>query len=158
LLTFIYNFFVVKSNSQKESGQRLDWQSDPRPVRLSREEFDAVVAEAVSLLPEPLRQALGRVAIVTEDLPSPEMLAGSGQKPPLRQDMLLGLFVGPVLKDLSAMASAYYPPSIFLFQRNLERVCRTRPQLISQIRLTLHHELGHFLGLSEDDLAARGLK
>jgi predicted Zn-dependent protease with MMP-like domain len=45
-----------------------------------------------------------------------------------------------------------------LYQRNLERFARSRPELIEQIGVTLIHEVGHFLGLDEEELYARGLE
>ena len=42
--------------------------------------------------------------------------------------------------------------------RNLARRSADREELIEQLRITLFHEVGHFLGLDEDDLEARGLE
>jgi predicted Zn-dependent protease with MMP-like domain len=53
---------------------------------------------------------------------------------------------------------SHFPSSIVLFQRNLERAARTRDELLEQIRITLVHEVGHYLGLSEDELYERGLE
>ncbi len=44
-----------------------------------------------------------------------------------------------------------------LYQRNLERFARTREELIEQIGITVMHEVGHLIGLDEDDLWERGL-
>jgi predicted Zn-dependent protease with MMP-like domain len=46
---------------------------------------------------------------------------------------------------------------IVLFQKNLERFARTREELVEQIGVTVAHEVGHLLGLDEDDLFERGL-
>ena len=51
----------------------------------------------------------------------------------------------------------HLPASIVLFQRNLERFARDREELAEEIRVTLVHEVGHFLGLDEDELYERGL-
>jgi predicted Zn-dependent protease with MMP-like domain len=53
--------------------------------------------------------------------------------------------------------SSQLPPSIVLFQRNLERFVRSRAELAEEIRVTLVHEVGHYLGLDEDELYERGL-
>jgi predicted Zn-dependent protease with MMP-like domain len=44
-----------------------------------------------------------------------------------------------------------------LYQKNLERIAARREELIEQIGTTLVHEVGHFLGLDEEELWERGL-
>jgi predicted Zn-dependent protease with MMP-like domain len=44
-----------------------------------------------------------------------------------------------------------------LYQRNLERAASSRAELEEEIATTLVHEVGHFLGLDEEELWARGL-
>jgi predicted Zn-dependent protease with MMP-like domain len=46
---------------------------------------------------------------------------------------------------------------VVLFKKNLEKVCRDRDDLIEQIQITVRHEIGHHLGLSEEDLERLGL-
>jgi predicted Zn-dependent protease with MMP-like domain len=46
---------------------------------------------------------------------------------------------------------------VILFKRNLEKVCRDREELIDQIQITVRHEVGHHLGLSEEDMERLGL-
>ena len=70
---------------------------------------------------------------------------------------LFGLFTGPDLHELAEDHSAQLPPTIYLFQRNLERACPDTGSLREQIRVTLYHELGHLLGLDEDEVDAMGL-
>jgi predicted Zn-dependent protease with MMP-like domain len=52
---------------------------------------------------------------------------------------------------------SHFPSSIVLYQRNLERAARSREELVQEIGVTLVHEVGHFLGLDEDQLWERGL-
>ena len=46
---------------------------------------------------------------------------------------------------------------IYLFKRNLERMARDEAHLAEEIRITLFHEIGHLLGLDEDEVASMGL-
>ena len=46
---------------------------------------------------------------------------------------------------------------VVLFKRNLERMCRDTEDLIEQIQITVKHEIGHYLGLDEEDLERLGL-
>jgi len=90
-----------------------------------------------------------------EDLPRPAILRS--EDPPLRPD-ILGLFVGEGELDRSVMGPAAPLEAIFIYQRNLELFCATREDLVYEIHVTLVHELGHALGLEEEDLRERGIE
>jgi tetratricopeptide (TPR) repeat protein len=125
------------------------------PQFLSKEEFGAEVAKAVSELPPDMQRDLRGIPVVAEDLPSSTDLT-SGD-PPL-SPAILGLFRGPPLGEPCTPAG--HPPcrSVALYRRNLARVAKTREELLKQIRLTLHHEIGHLRGEDDLELAARGLE
>ena len=128
----------------------------PRPVALSPAAFDAAVEDALAELPEDVRRYLSNVAISVEDLPSDDDLGASD--PPL-SPAILGRFRGaPYGQKASMDPWSHLPSSIVLYQVNLERFARSRAELIEQIRVTLVHEVGHFLGLDEDELYTRGLE
>lgn len=130
----------------------------PLPVRMSRAEFDREVDRAASRLPRQFRKALDRVSVVLEDLPADE-LVDIGDRDELAPDML-GLFDGIPLSETSALGGGgddWRPNRIYLFQRNLERVALDRDDLREQIRITLWHELGHYLGFDEDGVDDLGL-
>jgi predicted Zn-dependent protease with MMP-like domain len=80
------------------------------------------------------------------------------QRPPLDPE-LLGLFVGVAIDGHSYLSTGgELPPRIYLFKRNLERTVTRSEDLTEQIRVTLYHELGHFLGMDEDDLDDAGYR
>ncbi len=125
------------------------------PARLSHGAFDDTVEEALAALPEQVRKYLANVAVVVEDLPADEDLLGS--EPPLPPS-ILGMFRGAPLGEKASMDPwSHFPSSIVLYQRNLERLGRDRARIVEEIRITLLHEVGHFLGLDERDLRERGL-
>lgn len=127
----------------------------PEPVSLSPDAFEAVVEAALAELPEPVRRWLGNVAVTVEDLPDPDDLSASD---PPHSPSILGIFRGaPVGQKASMDPWSHFPSSIALFQRNLERMARDREELVEEIRVTLLHEVGHFLGLDEDQLRELGL-
>jgi predicted Zn-dependent protease with MMP-like domain len=127
----------------------------PKPIALSSAAFDAAVEDALRSLPEPVRRYLSNVAITVEELPSDDDLRDSD--PPL-SPAILGIFRGaPYGQKASMDPWSHFPSSIVLYQRNLERFARDRRDLIEQIGVTLLHEVGHFLGLDEEELYARGL-
>ena len=109
---------------------------------MERSKFEALVEQAVNRLPRAFREKLTNVAIIVEDLP-PEEAECEG--------LLLGLFHGIPRTEKSVFYSSP-PDRIFLYQRNIEAVCRSEAEVRRQIRATLLHEVGHYFGLSEDEL------
>ncbi len=135
--------------------QRLEPQAFPLPPRFSEGEFDRVLKQAIARLPEEFRAALERVPVIVEPMPSRALC---GEDPRETPPDLLGLFTGASCLESSPDALPELPPTIHLFQRNLERACSHRRELAEQIEVTLYHELGHYLGFDEDGVADLGLE
>jgi predicted Zn-dependent protease with MMP-like domain len=127
----------------------------PLPVRMTRAEFDREVRKAARKLPRQFRQGLDRVPVIVQDLPDASLAEGNRDE--VGPD-ILGLFDGVPLTETSELDSVQLRPNtIYLFQRNIERVARDREDLVEQIRITLYHELGHYLGFEEEDMDDLGL-
>jgi predicted Zn-dependent protease with MMP-like domain len=127
----------------------------PPPVSLSEQEFDQALEAAVKALPEHVKGYLDNVTISVEDIPADDELMD--QSPPL-SPCILGVFRGtPVGERSVTNAYDHFPAAIVLYQKNLERFAKTREELIEQIGITVMHEVGHLVGLDEDDLWERGL-
>jgi predicted Zn-dependent protease with MMP-like domain len=118
---------------------------------MDREEFQRLVEEAVADLPRFFQEKLENIAIVIEDVPAPE-LAEHG-----RGELLLGLYRGVPLPQRSVWSFHPYPDIIHIFQRNIERICRTEEEIIEQVRQTVMHEIGHHFGMDEEQLRELGL-
>jgi predicted Zn-dependent protease with MMP-like domain len=72
-------------------------------------------------------------------------------------DDLLGLFEG-LARHEGPPQSADELPRIRLFIDNLWQFSRRNPQLFrAELRITLLHELGHYLGFEEEDMERLGL-
>jgi len=125
------------------------------PTRVTREEFDRQVQQAARGLPRQFRTSLDRVPVIVQDLPEEELLE-VGDVGEVSPDML-GLFDGVPLPETGEDGVVLRPNRIYLFQRNLERMSATRAELDEQIRITLYHELGHYLGFEEEDMDDLGL-
>ena len=133
----------------------LDPEGFPRPVTVGRAEFEGLVEAALEELPDKVRAYLANVVITVEDLPADEDLRASD--PPLSPGSL-GLFRGaPWGQKGSADPWSHLPSAIVIYQRNLERTVGSREELVEEVRITLLHEVLHFLGLDEEELAERGL-
>jgi predicted Zn-dependent protease with MMP-like domain len=111
---------------------------------MERKKFKALVAQALDGLPRTFRDKLINVAIIVEDSPPKEAES---------QGLLLGLFHGIPRTEKSVFSSSP-PDRIFLYQRNIEAVCSNEAEVRRQIRATLLHEVGHYFGLSENELRA----
>lgn len=122
---------------------------------LSRQEFRRLVSEAIASLPALVLERLENVEIVVEDWPTPETLESVGIDP---SETLFGLYTGTPLTERGSWYGMVLPDKITLYQRPIEEVCRTKRQVREQIRTTLMHEIGHFFGLSEDQLEEAGYK
>ena len=137
----------------------LEPEEFPPAVHLPNEEFETIVARVIAQLPEHAKSALDNATVSVEALPSDEAIK-DGLSP-----TILGVFEGASLAerlDLHGGHSADGPGMeetvrIILFQKNLERFARTREELLEEIRITVLHEVGHLLGLDEDELYERGL-
>lgn len=128
----------------------------PLPVPLDDETVERVVGDALEALHPTLREYLADIPILLEEVPPEDILRQ--YDPPAYPTEILGYFSGHSLMDRSIDNPwSSLPGAIVLFRRNLSRFARDRPQLIEELRVTLFHEVGHFLGLNEDDLQARGL-
>ncbi len=138
-----------------ERAHRDDAESYALPTRMQREAFERVVQEAATTLSPELAVHLRNVPIIVQDLPEREVL--TDDQGDTITPSVLGLFIGRSLKEQSVFNPPEVPPTIFIYQRNLERICQTKEELVHEIYLTLYHELGHYIGFEEDELEARGL-
>jgi predicted Zn-dependent protease with MMP-like domain len=122
-------------------------------ILLSREAFEALVDEAIDSLPDEVRRWLDNVAIVVADRPSPEQQARTGLRP---GSLLFGLYEGVPKTKRGVTYGQVVPDKILIFQQPIEMVCRTPAQVRSQVRRTVLHEIGHHLGMGEDELEDSG--
>lgn len=111
----------------------------------------AAVGAAQRQLPPDLRALARHVAVHYEKLPAPEVLA-DGFPPDI-----LGLFAGPAHgRELDQTNPT--PPQILLYLENLWDFAAGDVETFrEECHVTYLHELGHYFGWDEDDLAARGL-
>ena len=137
-----------------EAAAELDPENFPEPLEMSDAEFDALVEKAIADLPDKIREKLDELPVLVQPLPTTEMLTEAD--PPLSPD-LLGLFVGRHIFSQSHTAVPGAPGAIFLFRKNLLRACADADELAREIRVTVQHEVGHLMGLDEDELEDWGL-
>ena len=117
-------------------------------MRVSEDEFEALVERAFERLPPEFAELLDNIAVVVEDEPDPELLREMGMD---ENDELLGLYFGVPLGERHSGYSAL-PDQVVLYRLPLVRVSSNRRQLIREVRDTLVHELGHYFGLSDEEM------
>ena len=117
---------------------------------MDRERFNKLVAESLDALPEEFRARIKNVAVVVEDYPAE---TGPTESVPEDEDLLMGVFDGTPLTQKGTMQIEAGPDRVVLYQKNIEAVCDNDEEIREEVRLTVLHELGHYFGLEEDDLA-----
>lgn len=110
---------------------------------MTRAEFEELVADAMDRVPEPFAAHLDEVGVVVED------------RAPREWGSLYGLYQGVPVTE-GHVPSGMLPPRISIYMHPLLEVVRTREELVEQVRITLLHELGHHLGMDEDQLSRLG--
>ena len=116
---------------------------------MKRDEFRVLVDEALASIPQQFRDALTNIAIVVEDEPTNEQLAEVGIEPP---DTLLGLYEGTPLPERQWAHGNTLPDKVTLFQLPIEDASDDEDDVVVAIGETLIHELGHYFGLSEEEI------
>lgn len=113
---------------------------------LAQKEIEETLAE----LPKPLREQAQTLPVTFEKLPN-KALQADGIEPDT-----LGIFSGAAFAD---QGSEVIPSQITLFLENLWDFAENDEEIYrDEVHTTFLHELGHFLGLEEDDLKERGLE
>lgn len=119
-------------------------------IQVSEEQFQELINQALTELPGEHVKNIRNVAILYEDVPTPEQR----QKLALQNDQtLLGLYEGVPLSQRQG-ATRLLPDKITLFKRPLESQANDEAGLREAIRHTLWHEIAHYYGLDHDKIHA----
>jgi predicted Zn-dependent protease with MMP-like domain len=110
---------------------------------MRRHEFEKVVDKALEGLPDWVVESIDNLVVVVEEEPTPE------------QGEVLGIYEGVSL-DERADYSGVMPDRIVIFRRPHLELGLAPPDLESEIRKTVLHEVAHHLGIEDDRLAELG--
>ena len=122
-------------------------------MELTDEEFELLVEEAIESIPEGFSHYMKDLAVDIEDEPDD----ATCQEIQLRdRRSLFGLYRGVPLNRRHVDDPFRYPERIIIYQKNIERICRSKRQIVQQIRKTVLHEVGHHFGLTERHLRELG--
>jgi len=135
-----------------ERANALDPEVYPLPAQVDDAFFREAVGEAIDNLPRSIREYIADVPILVEDYPSDQMIVEQNVSP-----QILGIYLGVPRTEVESVQHDGNFTRVILFKKNVEKICRDRDDLIEQIQITVRHEVGHHLGLSEEDLDRLGL-
>jgi predicted Zn-dependent protease with MMP-like domain len=116
---------------------------------MTRAAFEQLVAEAIELVPRRFRREIRNLALIVEDEPSPDLLTEMDIEPP---DSRYGLYSGTPLTERTWAHGNALPDRITLYQRPIEEDCADEDEMRAVIGETLIHEVGHYFGLSEEEI------
>lgn len=117
---------------------------------MTREHFRELVEEAIDTIPAKFASEIKNLAIVIEDEPSDDLLEELDMDPD--EDTLLGLYQGTPLPERFQYGNTL-PDRITLFQHSIEDDCDgDEDEIVIAIGETLIHELGHYFGMSEEQI------
>jgi predicted Zn-dependent protease with MMP-like domain len=117
---------------------------------MTNREFVRLVRQAYREIPGEVLRALDNVDVTVEEWPGPdeqELIDGDGT--------LFGLYSGVPLTEREG-GSSMFPDRIVIYRQPILRSCSNRTEAAREIKVTLWHEIGHYLGMSEDDLDRLG--
>ena len=119
-------------------------------INITNREFVRLVRQAYREMPGEVLQSLDNVDVVVEEWPGPDdqdLIDGEGY--------LFGLYSGVPLTEREG-GDPMLPDRIVIYRQPILRSCSSRTQAEREIKVTLWHEIGHYLGMSEDDLHRLG--
>jgi predicted Zn-dependent protease with MMP-like domain len=117
-------------------------------MHVTSTEFERLVEEALAGLPPQFAELLDNVAVVVEEEPSDDdldVMEDDGE--------LLGIYRGVALTRRTHDMLPMLPDQIAIFRGPILRIARSRHDAIHEIRDTVIHELGHYFGLDDHDMA-----
>lgn len=119
---------------------------------MTNQEFEECAQDVFESLPAVFRTTIDNVRIVVEELP------GKSEKGWRSQGLLLGLYHGIPLNRRGVDYGVYpvLPDTITLYKQNIERVTHSDEELRACIRDVLIHEIGHYYGMSEEEIRRAG--
>jgi len=124
-----------------------------------RRYFDEQIDWVLAQSPPRIHELLEEVTMYVEDHPSRRLMDQMGVR---RRRQLCGLHTGIPLTERSVLVSGVLTNAIYLYREGIlwmatdQRGRIDEDELRRQIRITLLHELGHYHGLDEDELAELG--
>lgn len=114
---------------------------------MDKDQFEKLVEEALAGLPRKFRKYLQNLTVMVEDSPP---RGWPSRRQPLGK--LLGLYHGVPFQHRGPYYGNVPPDVIVVYQKPIESICATDDQIKDRVREVVLHEVGHYFGLSEEEL------
>ncbi len=113
-------------------------------IEMSREEFEAAVADALDEIPPELAAQMDNVVVLVEDDPPPG-------------EDLLGLYEGtPLTERTMSWATGSLPDRITIYRNPTLAICDEPEDVVEEVAITVVHEIAHHFGIDDDRLHELG--
>lgn len=117
---------------------------------ISPEAFAQLVRQAIADLPPAYAKLMESIAVIVEEEPSRDVLEDLELD---SEDDLLGLYQGQSLLEDSFFASGgTEPANISIYRGPILRQCESPEEVVQEVYDTVVHELGHHVGLDDDEM------
>jgi predicted Zn-dependent protease with MMP-like domain len=113
-------------------------------VRMGRQRFEELVADALDEVPAELLRLMDNVVVLVEDDPPPE------------DPDLLGVYEGHALTERGYDYTGVLPDRITIFRRPILAVCDSEEDVVEEVAVTVVHEIAHHFGIDDDRLHELG--
>lgn len=123
-------------------------------MRVSKEQFEKWVAEAVSSVPEKFQRRINNLAFFIENVPTKEQLK-KARLQEKKDSLLLGFYEG-YHQSKRLNVGFVMPDRITIFKESIESISRTDKELKNQIFKTVRHEIAHHFGSDEQGAQKAG--
>ncbi len=110
---------------------------------MSNERFEELVSDALDSVPDALMRLLDNVVILVAD------------RPP-NNEPILGVYEGFALTSRGTDYGGVLPDRIMIFRRPLLAMCHTEEQVVTEVRITVIHEIAHHFGIDDERLHELG--
>jgi predicted Zn-dependent protease with MMP-like domain len=110
---------------------------------MTPQRFDALVSDALDLIPPELAAAMDNVVVLVEDR-HPE------------DTELLGLYEGVALTERDSDYFGSLPDAITIYREALLDVCDSEDEVVDEVAITVIHEIAHHFGIDDDRLHELG--
>lgn len=110
--------------------------------KMTDEEFETAIQDALDSIPDELFYELENVVILTADD---------------SEEGMLGLYDGlPLTERDGDYGFGDFPDTITIFKAPHERLEGGREEILEEVRKTVIHEVGHYFGMSEEQIEQMG--